>query len=357
MNLVGANFSNYVYWFPAEQEIFLDNWEFILQMVKIKKRKVFYMADFKLGGLIAAPYTPFDSSGDLNLSVVERQAGSLVESGVKGAFICGTTGEGLSLTTEERMQVARRWTEVCRGLPLKVIVHVGHNSQREAIALARNAGEVGASAIAALPPFFFKPGSVDQLVEFMRPVAAAGGGLPFYYYQIPSMTGVSIPAFDFLQAAAERIPQLRGVKFTHGDLMDYQRCLRVGDGRYDVAWGVDEMLLGALAVGAKSAVGSTYNYAAPLYVRMMNAFHKQDLETARKCAGHSVEMIAVLLKHGVLRTGKATMAMLGIDCGPTRSPVSPLSAEEVAIVRQSYERIGFFDWSTSSGASAATPVV
>jgi N-acetylneuraminate lyase len=312
------------------------------------------MSHFRLGGLIAAPYTPFDPSGDINLSVVERQAESLLASGVKGAFICGTTGEGMSLTTDERMRVARRWADVCRGTPLKVIVHVGHNSQREAIALARDAGEIGASAIAALPPFFFKPASVDQVVEFMRPVAAAGEGLPFYYYQIPSMTGVSLPVFDFLQVAGERVPHLHGVKFTHGDLMDYQRCLSVADGRYEIAWGVDEMLLGALAAGARSAVGSTYNYAAPLYARMISAFRANDLEAARACAGHSVDMIAVLLKHGVLRTGKATMAMLGIDCGPTRSPVPPLSTEEVATVRRAYERIGFFDWSSAKGTTAAT---
>jgi N-acetylneuraminate lyase len=312
------------------------------------------MAPFKLGGLVAAPYTPFDRSGDLNLSVVERQADTLLAGGVRGAFVCGTTGEGMSLTTDERMRVAKRWADVCRGTSLNVVVHVGHTCQRDAMALARDAHEVGAAAIAALPPFFFKPASVDQVVEFMRPIAAAGEGLPFYYYQIPSMTGVTLPVYDFLQLAGERIPQLHGVKFTHGDLMDYQRCLRVADGRYEIAWGVDEMLLGALAAGATSAVGSTYNYAAPLYGKLINAFRDGDLMTARACAARSVDMIAVLLKHGVLRTGKATMAMIGVDCGPTRSPVPPMADEEAATVRRAYERIGFFDWSAATGRSPVT---
>lgn len=315
------------------------------------------MTPFKLGGLIAAPYTPFDSSGDLDLSVVERQAEGLVRDGVKGAFICGTTGEGMSLTTDERMRVAGRWVEVCGGTGLKVIVHVGHNSQRDAVALAQDAGEIGADAIAALPPFFFKPAGVEQVVEFMRPIAAAGDGLPFYYYQIPSMTGVTLPVYDLLQVAGERIPHLHGVKFTHGDLMDYQRCLRVADGRYEIAWGVDEMLLGGLAVGATSAVGSTYNYAAPLYHRLIAAFRANDLEAARACAAKSVDMVAVLLKHGVLRTGKATMAMIGVDCGPTRSPVAPLTEEEVVTVRRAYERIGFFEWSRAAGGAVATAAV
>jgi N-acetylneuraminate lyase len=308
---------------------------------------------FELGGLVAAPYTPFRADGAVKLGVIEQQAQSLVDAGVRGAFICGTTGEGLSMTTAERMDVAQRWVEVTAASALKVIVHVGHNSQRDAIALALHAARIGASAIAALPPFFFKPTSVEQVVDFMHPVAAAGAPLPFYYYHIPSMTGVNISMADLLQVAPERIPSLRGIKFTHGDLMDYQRCKKFADGAFDIAWGVDEMLLGALAVGATAAVGSTYNYAAPLYLRMINAFRRNDLETARKLAASSIDMIGVLLKHGVLRTGKATMAMLGIDCGPPRSPVAPLSDEELNTVRRAYERTGFFDFATRRGVTAS----
>lgn len=302
------------------------------------------MSDFRLGGLIAAPFTPFNPHGDLNLAMVEKQAEALVAGGVKGAFVCGTTGEGMSLTVSERMDVARRWVDVA-GRTLKIIVHVGHNAQRDAIALATHACQTGAAAVAAQPPFFFKPANVEQTVEFMRPIAAAGGELPFFYYHIPSMTGVSLSMVELLNVAADRIPTFRGIKFTHGDLMDYQRCRNVMGGRFEIAWGLDEMLLGALAMGAESAVGSTYNYAAPLYLKMIAAFQRGDTPAAREASRCAVEMIAVLIKYGVLRTGKASMALAGVDCGPTRAPVVPLSPEEVAAVRRAYEAIGFFEWS------------
>jgi len=299
------------------------------------------MNEFELGGLIAAPYTPLRADGDLNLELVEKLARALEADGVRGAFVCGTTGEGPSLTTDERMNVAARWAEVCRGGKLKLIVHVGHNSQRDAMALAAHAKKVGASAIAAMPPSFFKPAAVGQLADFMSPIAQAGGGLPFYYYHIPSMTGVSLSMAEFLETSAQRVPHLRGIKFTHNDLMDYQRCRRACDGKYEIAWGLDEMLLAALAVGATSAVGSTYNYAAPIYVRMIDAFRARDMETARMCASHSIDLVAILLKRGVLRTGKAIMATRGLDCGPTRLPVIPLSPQEFREVRQALEGIGF----------------
>ena len=301
------------------------------------------MSNFTLGGLISAPHTPFTSNGEVNLPVIEKQAASLIADGVKGVFICGTTGEGLSLTTDERMAVARRWTEVA-GRDLKIVVHVGHNSQPDAVALAAHARQVRAAAIGALPPFFFKPGGVAQVVEFMTPVAAAGGDLPFYYYHIPSMTGVTLCMADLLEAAAGPIPTLRGIKFTHGDLMDYQRCQKALGGRFEIAWGVDEMLLWALAVGAQSAVGSTYNYSAPLYAKMIEAYRRGDMATAQECSQHAVDSIAILLKHGGVRTGKAIMGMIGIDCGPTRSPIPPMGKEEAATVRRAYEQIGFFDW-------------
>lgn len=304
------------------------------------------MKSFRLGGLIAAPYTPFDRAGDLHLAVIERYAAHLVSQGVKGAFICGTTGEGLSMTTQERMDTAQRWVDVSKSggaAGLKTVIHVGHNSQRDAIDLARHAQKIGASATAALNPFFFKPASVAAMVDFAKPIAAAAPELPFYFYHIPSMTGVNAAMADFLDLAADKIPNLRGIKFTHGDLMDYQRCQAAHNGRFEIAWGVDEMLLGAIAAGAESAVGSTYNYAAPIYHKLIAAFREGDLDTARANSRLACEMVAVLLKHGVLRTGKATMSFINLDCGPVRAPITPLSADDVATIKAAYERIGFFD--------------
>jgi len=211
------------------------------------------------------------------------------------------------------------------------------------VALAGHAQSVGADAVSALPPFFFKPGRVEQVVGFLRPVAAAAPALPFYYYHIPSMTGVTL-AMNELLAASSPIPSFRGIKFTHGDLMEFERCKRFENGRFEIAWGFDEMLLGAMAFGATSAVGSTYNYAAPNYTRMIAAFKAGDVATARECAARAVDLVAILLRFGGLRTGKAIMALSGIDCGPTMSPVPAVSAEETAGIRKSLEEIGYFEW-------------
>src|SRR5690606_25664487 len=98
---------------------------------------------------------------------------------------------------------------------------------------------------------------------------------------------------------------------------------------FDVPFGTDELLLPALAVGARGAVGSTYNYFAENYLKLIEAYRKNDIAGARHCADRSAAVVRVLLAHGVLRTGKALMGEFrGVACAPTRPPVSPLTAAE-----------------------------
>src|ERR1051326_4304312 len=125
-----------------------------------------------LHGLVAATHTPFHNDGSLNLAVVEKQAAHLLASGVKFAFIAGTTGEGHSLTLDERRTLTQRWCEVARGTEMKVIVHVGSNCLADAHALATQAQSLGATAIAAMPPSYFKPRSLDTLIACCAEVAS-----------------------------------------------------------------------------------------------------------------------------------------------------------------------------------------
>jgi N-acetylneuraminate lyase len=198
-------------------------------------------------GLIAAPFTAFHADCRLNLERVPLQARSLSRNGVVGAFVCGTTGEGPSMTRDERCRLVEAWVTAAAG-NLKVIVHVGHASAAEARLLAEHAQQTGADAIAAVAPNFFKPQRVDELVEWCAEVAAGAPRLPFYYYHIPSITHVVIPTAEFVAAARARIPTLAGVKFTHEDLGDYAATRAVAGTDYDILFGRDELLLEGLRV-------------------------------------------------------------------------------------------------------------
>lgn len=280
-----------------------------------------------LTGLVAAPHTVMHSDGGVNLAAIEKQAARLLGDGVRGAFVCGSTGEGHSLSTTERKQIAGRWREVIGGAPLKLIVHAGHNSIEEAKHLAAHAQQVGADAVSVMAPCYFKPGTVNDLVDFCAPIAAECASLPFYFYDIPAMTGVHLSMLELLRLAEGRIPNLAGLKFTSTNFMSLQECLAFADGRFNILFGCDEMLLSALALGVPGAVGSTYNYCAPLYHKIIAAHQAGDLATARTLQMKSVRLVQVLLPYGVLAAGKAIMGLVGVDCGPVRPPLTKLTEE------------------------------
>ena len=281
----------------------------------------------RFAGPIAAPFTPFHADGSLNLDRIPDLAAALVESNVRGAFVCGTTGESSSLCTAERKTVAERWMQVA-GKRLKIIVHAGHTSVSEVRELIAHAAEIDAAAVAVTAPYYFRPSGAEDLATFLAKCASAAPGLPFYYYDIPSTTGVLLHTTDVLRRVAKLIPNLAGVKFSNPDLLTLQECVQLDGGKYEVMFGVDEYLLAAVALGATGAVGSTYNYAAPVYHRMLAAVGTGNLEAARAEQYASAKLVRALIDFGGLRAGKAIMKMLGLDCGPVRSPLRPMTHDE-----------------------------
>jgi N-acetylneuraminate lyase len=274
----------------------------------------------KTVGLVAAPPTGFREGGETDLDVVAPLAEHLHRQGAVGVFINGTTGEGASLSAAERRRLAQEWRRV---LPagMKLFVHVGGNSLPEAKELARHAGAIGADAISTIAPGFFKPATVDDLVTWCAQVADAAPELPFYFYHMPSINGVSFSMAEFLRRGGSRIPNLAGVKFTHEALGDYLDALSVDAERFEVLWGRDEMLLGALAMGAQGGVGSTYNVAMPLYRRIIEAFASGDLGAARE---HQLQAVALINR--MAATGHffgALKVILALQGVPIRCAVRP----------------------------------
>ncbi|MDB6092671.1 MAG: dihydrodipicolinate synthetase [Verrucomicrobia bacterium] len=299
------------------------------------------MKTTRLSGLIAAPFTPFNADYSLNLKVIPAYVKHLVQQKVTGAFVGGSTGEYASLTQDERMSLAAAW-RAAAGPALKIVVHVGHNSLFDSCALASQAESIGADAIAALMPSYFKPAGLRAVVEFSRAIAAAAPKTPFYYYHIPDMTGVHLEMATLFPELVRHVPTFRGIKFTHSNVMDYSLTVAAGGDDYDILFGRDEILLAGLGMGATGAVGSTYNYAAGLYLELMKAHAAGNSEAARKQQVYIQRAILPIIVHGGQTANKAIMAMAGVDCGLTRPPLLPLSRESHAAVRSELDAINFF---------------
>jgi N-acetylneuraminate lyase len=282
-------------------------------MLKIKKYE----------GLVAAPFTPMDKDGNLNTDLIPEYYSFLEKNGVNGAFVNGSTGEGASMTSKERMENAKKWVKCYKaGGKVRIINLVGGTCYQECIEHAVFSYEAGIESIAMVAPYYFKPSDAGHLAEFVARVGESVPDMPVYFYHIPVLTGVHMPMKGFLEKISGMLPNFAGIKYTNEDFMDFMWCLSFKDGAYDLLWGRDECMLAALVLGTKGFIGSTYNYAAPLYNSLIKAYNNGSLDEARALQNKSIGMISLLGKYGGMATGKAFMKYIGLDCGKFRLPVS-----------------------------------
>ncbi len=265
----------------------------------------------------------------------------LLKRNIAGFYVCGSTGEGMSLTTEERLRVAEAYVQSVAGR-VPVFVQVGHNSLWDAARLARHAQQIGATAVSATCPSYFKITSVPMLVDAMAHVASAAPDLPFYYYHIPALTGAKLDMVQFLAHASSRIPNLAGIKFTSTEVHELQECLRFEGGRYEMMWGCDEMLLSALVVGCRAAIGSTYNIASPLYHRLIKAFDEGRLSDAAELQAQAVAMVKAIYDFPFHSAMKAILNRLGFDVGSCRLPQAPLTEAQLTELKRRIDTMPLF---------------
>ena len=293
----------------------------------------------QIKGMIVAPFTGFDSEGNLDLGKVSLQQKFYKDNGITGCFVSGTTGEGSALTFDEKVALYKEWAKYSEE-NFALIGFVGGTSVRECRQLAVEARKAGLDAVAMTAPYYQKAANVKDLAATLAEVASAVPDLPFFYYHIPWLTNVNFPMYDLLVEMDKCIPNLGGIKYTFENMMDYQLCLYYKDHKYNIMWGRDEMLLEALAIGADTFIGSTYGYNAPVYNEIITAFNEGDLKKAADLQYEANVLITFLGKYGN-GAGKAFMKAAGLDLGPVRRPFRNLTDEEYARFEKEIKEAGF----------------
>lgn len=287
--------------------------------------------------LFAATYAPMKTTGELNLDLVHAYAGFLKNNEVYGAFINGSTGDFVSLSTHERNQLLEQWA--AHKEDLKLINHVGHTNLREAQEMAQHSRDK-ADGIAALAPFYFVPQDLNKLLDYCASIAEHAPELPFFYYHLPALTGANFSMEAFIPLAKEHIPNFAGVKFTENNLVAFQKNNAAHQDLH-VLFGVDEAFLPSLALGAKGWVGSTYNQLAPLYHAIKQAFEAGEIIKANQLQGLAISFVEQLDGLGGFNgMGKSFMRLLGMDCGPSRYPHTTAETNQLNTVMETFKRSG-----------------
>jgi len=281
--------------------------------------------------ILNAVFTPMHADGTVNYNRIPDLFCHCVSTGAKGIFLNGTTGECMSLSLQERLRLVELWTAYrtqANLLDFKIFVHVGSCNLDETAQMAEHAQVHGADGIAMVPTFYFRPKTLEDLVDQCKYVADAAPDTPFYYYNIPSLTGVEFPMINLLEVAAKRIPNFAGLKNSATDIVDYQHCIHFAKDKYSLYWGADEAFMMLYAAGNRRYVGSTYNYMAGLYQKMLNANQAGDFQTVVSLQGEADAIYRVMLQYNGVSAGKEIMRLIGVDCGPVRRPLKPFTQAE-----------------------------
>ena len=301
----------------------------------------------KIEGIFPALYTPFDDEGELSEGSLRSLIDFQIEGGVHGLWLGGGSGEGVLLSLEERKLLVEATVEHVRGRVM-VINHVGALTTRDAVELAEHSAQAGADAISSIPPFFYKP-RLQEIVRHYRTIAGAVD-LPLMAYHLPGLTGVDIDV-EVLKHMMD-VENFIGLKFSDYNLYELRRILELGEGRFTVIEGNDEVLLPALVMGAHGGVGMSYPIMPQAYVRMYTAYKAGKHDEAKKHQYKINRVIETVDRYG-LAGYKAIMGWQGIECGTPRLPLRQLSTDELEQLKQELEIIGFFGDDRSTEANFA----
>ncbi|HEX2118640.1 MAG TPA: 4-hydroxy-tetrahydrodipicolinate synthase, partial [Acidimicrobiales bacterium] len=237
----------------------------------------------RFGAVITAMVTPFDEEGGLDLDVAAELARWLTDHGSDGLVLAGTTGEGSTLTDEEKLDL---WRAVAEAVTVPVIANTGSNDTAHSVHLTSQAAQCGAAGVLAVTPYYNRP-SQSGLEAHFRAVAQATD-LPVLLYDIPVRSGRKI-SHDVLVRLASDVANMAGVKDAAADVAATARLLAAVPDRFEVYSGNDDYTLPLVALGAVGVVGVATHWAGPEMAEMVAAVGKGDLAHAREVNARLLE--------------------------------------------------------------------
>ena len=280
-----------------------------------------------LPGVICPMVTPFTDDGAVDTARISGLVDFLVERGVNGLMIGGTTGEGMLLDLPERKALLDAVVAHVAGR-VPVIAHTGCISTAETIELTRHAAHAGASAISAVVPYFFTFDDASLFQHFLA-VANAAPEHPILLYTFPGNAKNDISP-DLLRRLLDATENIVGIKSSNPDLIRFGQYILTGGPEFVAICGVDGLMYPALACGAHGQISGNANAFPDVVVALYKAFRAGDHAQARQLQG-TLDQIRAVVRDGLHPAYfKAVLEMRGVPAGRVRPPMRELTPEESA---------------------------
>lgn len=279
----------------------------------------------KFKGIFVALNAIYDKNDNVNLDEIKKLVNVYKQKGVNGVYVCGSTGEGFLLSTEERMQIAQAVKEAA-GDDFTVIVHVGCASSRESIILAKHAEKIGVDAVSAVPSVYYRLPA--KSVEMHWNAIIDSTDLPFIIYNIPQLTGFNLSHGLFKRMADN--PKVIGIKNSEEPVYNMERFRTLAGEDFIIFNGSDEQYLGGRLMGANAGIGGTYGTMPELFVELDRLINNNEIEKAKELQFKINSVIFDLLDCASLYGAAKQVISLrfGIEAGQPRSPFLPVPCDD-----------------------------
>ena len=292
----------------------------------------------KYNGIIPAFYACYDNEGNINPEAIKNFITYLIEKGVTGVYVGGSSGECIYQSVKERKQVLECVMKYAKG-KITVIAHVACNNTADSCELAAHAEALGVDAIAAIPPIYFKLPDY-AIAEYWNDISAAAPNTDFIIYNIPQLAGVAL-SIDCLKTMRNN-PRVIGVKNSSMATMDIHTFKSTGGENFVVLNGPDEQLVAGLAIGADGGIGGTYGVMPEVYINIKQAFDSGNVKYASYLQEKANEIITKMCscKGNLYAVIKEIIKIrLGIDLGGVRKPLPSLISDDIIKVKECAEMI------------------
>lgn len=272
-------------------------------------------------GILPALVTPINEKGEVNSPVLKKLVCDLMDGGADGFYLCGATGEGLNLTVTQHKEMVRQTIEIVDG-GVPCIVHVARTVYSEMIELAKYAESVGATALSAIPPIFFKYDE-DEIYSYYEKLASSVK-IPIVIYNSPA---AAVAFSNDLLDRLFSIPNLKSIKWTNSNYATVMSTKsRIPEANF--INGPDEMLLQGLCAGCDAGIGTTYNFLLPEIKGIYNAFRCGDMAKAKDIQTYVARVCEVFNGMSVIMATKFIMSRLGYDVYYPIHPMRRLTDKE-----------------------------
>ena len=292
---------------------------------------------FEPKGIIPAMVTPLDDNGNVNKVTLGKLTNHLINGGVHGLFVMGSTGEWYGLDMDQKKKAFETVVEEANGR-VPIYAGTGAITTKETVKLTKMAKDIGVSAVSILTPVFISPNQ-EELYNHYRMIANSVD-IPILLYNNPGRTGINL-SVDLVERLS-KIDNIIGIKDSSGDMTLIGEFIRKTNDNFCVLAGRDTLILSTLIYGGKGAIAATANIVPKIVVKIYEEYIKGNIKEALK-AQYDLAPLRIAFSLGsfpvVMKEG---LKLMGIDVGRTLKPIEPMTEDNIIKLKKVLEEMGVF---------------